>query len=340
MPDLNSIIFFAGLDFHPRLDTIEFTAAILPVALFILFIFFVVTQYFKINYPLSAATALILIITSIRILSNKVIFLSGTEGCYWPNNQSILDDIFFLDTCRIFCYSSIVIFVECILFYFFSRFYHRVGFGAGRKLPRKLTLKGGAQHSNKYFLLTFDDGPSSKWTPQIIEILNSHNIKAIFFVVGKHAEENPEALKQLAGNGMEIGVHSYSHLPLPFLFSGKLDREIRGTVDIIKNLTGQTPRFFRPPWGFYNRRVIETAESYGLKTILWSRSSRDWFLKDPGLIVRETMNGLENGEILLFHDGCKKGVSRKYTVEALPMVLDALKSEGFQPADPSSLTRK
>ena len=211
----------------------------------------------------------------------------------------------------------------------FARVYEKLGFGKGKDCIRELYDK----NVNKTFLLTFDDGPHAKYTPSIIEILNEHGIKAVFFLVGKAVEENREIVQALKDNGMEIAVHSYSHKPLPFLSTKQIEEEIGETVRILTTLTGSPPVFFRPPWGLYNREVLDIAEKHGLKTLLWSCSTRDWKEKSTDQICRNASKGLKSGVILLFHDGCKEGVGRECTVEALPLVAGELKGKGLFPAD-------
>ncbi|MCD4784534.1 MAG: polysaccharide deacetylase family protein [Candidatus Eremiobacteraeota bacterium] len=210
----------------------------------------------------------------------------------------------------------------------FAYIYQRKGVGAGRNITRKLH----PDESRKKYLLTFDDGPSIEWTPRIIEILSENNLKAIFFVVGKEAEEHPDIIRKMDEMGMEIGVHSYSHKPLPFLFTGGIRQEIENTADAIREITGKSPRYFRPPWGLYNKEVLDIAGGNGMKTILWSRSSIDWKESDPGKIRNNVIEKMLAEEILLFHDGCKKGASRGPTVKALPVIIEELGALGFSPA--------
>lgn len=204
---------------------------------------------------------------------------------------------------------------------------YNVETGINKKNPviRKLSVK----EDQKAVLLTFDDGPSSQWTPPILEILKQEQCKAVFFVTGKGAEENSSLIKDLHDAGMEIGVHSYFHLPLPLLSTKSIEREIKETAVVIEKATGKKPKYFRPPWGLFNKQVLNTASKYGLKTMLWSSSSQDWRLKNSDKIVKTALKKLDSGGILLFHDGCKKKASRKPTVEALPHVIKQLEESGF-----------
>lgn len=215
----------------------------------------------------------------------------------------------------------------------FAYYYERRGFGAGRNITRKLDIN----ESQKKYLLTYDDGPSSEWTPRIIEILSRNNIRAIFFVVGKEAEKHPDIIRKMDEMGMEIGVHSHSHKPLPFLSTRGIRQEIEKTADAIRKITGKSPRYFRPPWGLYNKEVLDIAGRNGMKTILWSRSPIDWKERDPDKIRNNATKKISAGEILLFHDGCKKSASRQPTVKALPVVIKELKRMGFSPANPGSI---
>jgi peptidoglycan/xylan/chitin deacetylase (PgdA/CDA1 family) len=274
-----------------------------------LLIFFI-SQYQRINFPLWFILTGYAVLVVLLYVSSKpdfhLFFGSGT-GFY----ASVL----------LLVFSMVSIFVFRLVF-------ERRGFGKGKDLLRRLPVKGDTDQ-NSPCLITFDDGPSGLWTPEILQTLKENGVYAIFFLVGTHSEENPDVVKQIEDAGCEAAVHSYSHKPLPFLFSGKLKEEMEKNYRAVEKITGKRPRFFRPPWGMYNREVLDMAESLGLRTILWSRSSIDWKEKDPDRIIKNSLHDIKPGEIFLFHDGCKKGASRQATARALPAVLKKLKDMGF-----------
>jgi len=299
---------------------------ILSSLLFSGILIFFISQYVRINFISNYLSISLLLIVTIVLL--------------FPEIKAI----------RIFPLSQFPVFIlifAILSLLVFAYFYHKRGFGIGKNIIRQLNSRENVgidssqtqdndrnQKSIKKYLLTYDDGPSIKWTPEIIDILHKRDIRAMFFVVGKEAEKYPEVIRSMNEAEMEICVHSYSHKPLPFLFTESIRQEIKRTTDIIKRITGKSPRYFRPPWGLYNKEVVDIAAENGLTMILWSLSSRDWKERNSGKIRNNVVENISGSEILLFHDGCKRGTSRKSTVESLPVIIDELKEMGYIPATP------
>jgi peptidoglycan/xylan/chitin deacetylase (PgdA/CDA1 family) len=203
-----------------------------------------------------------------------------------------------------------------MVFPFFVSIFEYKGFGCGKNLIRNLE-----NFNEQGVLITFDDGPSSQFTMDMVKILKENKIKAIFFLVGESTEKNTNLIKEMKDGGMELGVHSYSHKPLPFLFTAQIEKEIDKTVQAIKASGTGNPKYFRPPWGLYNKEVIDIVNLRGLKTMLWSKSAKDWSGTSKEEIIKNATNQLNKGDILLFHDGHKEGVSRKETLKALPEII-------------------
>jgi peptidoglycan/xylan/chitin deacetylase (PgdA/CDA1 family) len=171
-------------------------------------------------------------------------------------------------------------------------------------------------------LLTFDDGPSIEWTSKIAGTLKENNIKGVFFIVGKSASKHPQIIKELLQSGMEIGVHSYSHKSLPYLSTKEIEEEIDKTIESIRSASGVTPIYFRPPYGFYNKEVIEIARSRNLTTILWTKNAKDWKKNiSPAEIIDNVTKALKPGDIILFHDGPDENADRKATLNTLPVII-------------------
>ena len=101
----------------------------------------------------------------------------------------------------------------------------------------------------KEVALTFDDGPSGKYTEKALDILKRYNIKATFFVIGMKAEKEPELLKRIADEGHEIGNHTFFHSKLNWINDKKLLNEIKMTSDFIIKTTGAADLLFRPRMG-------------------------------------------------------------------------------------------
>lgn len=114
--------------------------------------------------------------------------------------------------------------------------------------------------SEKVVALTFDDGPSPVWTPQILDELQKAGVKATFFMLGEHVEKYPAIAKRVAKEGHEIGNHTYDHHVLIYYKMDELQKEIKDAEKAIRNITGQTTRYFRPPkagLGLKRRKRLE-----------------------------------------------------------------------------------
>ncbi len=172
--------------------------------------------------------------------------------------------------------------------------------------------------------LTFDDGPDERSTKKIVEILALANTPATFFVIGKNAEKNPTLLKQIHDSGHTIGNHSYSHSNGIGLFSSaKLKSDIEHCSQVIQEITGVTPVYFRPPFGVTNPRYASVLKQLALTSVGWSLRSFDTSAKNEQNLLHRITSQLKPGSIVLLHD--TKGV----TVEILPALINYCKQNNL-----------
>jgi peptidoglycan/xylan/chitin deacetylase (PgdA/CDA1 family) len=167
--------------------------------------------------------------------------------------------------------------------------------------------------------------------PQLIEILEKHQIKTTFFVSGSWCKKFPESVKALYDAGHEIGSHSNTHTDMVTLDRDGLLREIDLCNEKIANITGQAPTLFRMPSGSYNDLVIETIRSRGMIPIQWDCDSLDYRNPTPDAMRERIMGKLQNGSILLFHSGAQN------TPTALPDILQAIDDAGSEIVPVSAL---
>lgn len=176
----------------------------------------------------------------------------------------------------------------------------------------------------KKIALTFDDGPSPIWTPQILYELKKTNVKATFFMIGHHVKEYPEVAKQVAKDGHLIANHGYAHSVLIYYTPEEIEEEIKYTEHVIKEITGRTTKYFRPPKAWVWPNVKEKIRSMGYEVVLWSLNSKDWVTFDHRYIVKYILRNIKNGDILLFHDSggvfAREGGDRSQTVAAIPLL--------------------
>lgn len=181
--------------------------------------------------------------------------------------------------------------------------------------------------------ITFDDGPSPKYTPKILDVLAEKNVRATFFLTGRHIEKYPDVAKRIVAEGHEIGNHTYSHKDLfPARRKVAVNQIKKGQKAIRENL-GITSDLFRPPRGLYTNAVRQMVVSRGYTMVLWTISSVDWRGLSAKRIAARIQKYIHNGAIILFHDSGAllkaEGASRENTVKALPLVIDLLRDSGY-----------
>ena len=166
------------------------------------------------------------------------------------------------------------------------------------------------------------------WTDDLNDILNileKHNAKAVFFVTGDWARNNPDAVKAIDSAGHEIGNHGDHHKHMPNLSKEEIASEIQGCHNAVYEITGKDMSLFRAPYSDWNDITIDVAHMMGYSAINQSVDSLDW--KDYGVdaIIKQVCENkhLENGSIILLHNGSK------YTKDALDVMLTNLEAMGY-----------
>jgi peptidoglycan/xylan/chitin deacetylase (PgdA/CDA1 family) len=182
-----------------------------------------------------------------------------------------------------------------------------------------------AKTTEKIIALSFDDGPVAEKTTAILDILKDYQAEAAFFCTGKNMAENESILKRIPQDGHIIGNHSYSHDRFFDLFSSRrMLREMQGTSRVCKNVTGLSPRFFRPPYGVTNPNLKKSVLRGGFISIGWSVRSFDTIIKNDDRLINRILNRLRPGAILLLHD------TPDITIRILPQLLKAIREKGYR----------
>jgi len=188
--------------------------------------------------------------------------------------------------------------------------------------------------SDKVVALTFDDGPSPEWTPKILDALKVAGVKATFFMLGEHVERYPDIAKRVAKEGHEIGNHTYDHHVLVYYKMEELEKEIKDAERIIKNVTGQTTKYFRPPKAWLTPEEKVKIKAMGYKIILWSLNSKDWVTFDDKYVIKYILRNIRPGDIILFHDSggvfSTEGGDRSETVKVVPRLIEKLRGKGYK----------
>lgn len=187
----------------------------------------------------------------------------------------------------------------------------------------RFVIRRGSERGLK-LALTFDDGPHPAFTPKLVQILKEAQVPATFFMIGHMAESYPDMVKLASDNGFEIANHTFSHVTLTKLTDDQVDTEYRATNDMIKKLTGKTPRFCRPPGGDYDLNVLEAAYGLGLTTVLWTDDPGDYMNPGDSELLESETAKISAGGIILLHDGSQD------TVDTLAKFIASCKRRGYR----------
>jgi len=182
---------------------------------------------------------------------------------------------------------------------------------------------------DKYIYLTFDDGPSDRYTPELLDMLKAFEIKATFFVVASQAAENPQLIERMKDEGHMIALHSLEHKCPLFQSARQTQNDMERAVDIMTSL-GVDIHFFRPPWGTLNLALKKQIRERGLEMVLWSVMAEDWqadITEDE--ISERLLSRTGNGSIVCLHDGRGSNDAPARTIAALRKTIPAWKSAGY-----------
>jgi peptidoglycan/xylan/chitin deacetylase (PgdA/CDA1 family) len=175
-------------------------------------------------------------------------------------------------------------------------------------------------------VLTFDDGPDPRYTPQILRTLREHDVRAMFFVCGEVAGYQPDLLREMAADGHLVGNHSWSHPLMSSLSPSGIRKEIESTSEVIERTLGAPPLWFRAPYGAWNRQAFEIGAELGMEPLAWTVDTLDWTTPGTDRIVRAVLEGAGPGVVVLSHDA---GGNRSQSVAALRRYLPDLLDDGY-----------
>lgn len=169
--------------------------------------------------------------------------------------------------------------------------------------------------------LTFDDGPSTKYTEKLLKGLKKRGVKATFFLTGERISYSKKIVKRMKKDGHVIGNHTYTHIDLAKTGYNEAKKEIEDTNNAIKEITGEKPKFLRPPYGDWNEKLLEETD---MSIVLWSVDPEDWKDRNADVVAKRVIKSTRPGDIILLHDIF--GTS----VDAALKIVDELQSKGYQ----------
>lgn len=178
--------------------------------------------------------------------------------------------------------------------------------------------------------LTFDDGPNPSVTPRLLRLLDDHQVRATFFLVGRNVRRYPALTAEIASRGHEIGNHTHNHMPMPVLPRSMMLREMERASHAIHAATGQWPHLFRPPMGWFSRSMLRTLAESGYRPILGDVHPQDTTRPGADEIVRRVLERVGPGSIVILHDGSALGpVDRHQSVDAAETLISHLHGESY-----------
>lgn len=182
-----------------------------------------------------------------------------------------------------------------------------------------------AQTTKKTVALTFDDGPLPEYTPRILDILKAHQVKAVFFCIGRHIPDNEDLLQRIHEEGHVIGNHSYCH---DFWFDmynwRRMELDLLNMNDMAENVLDVQPRLFRPPYGVTNPNLATAVRKTNMTAIGWNIRSLDTVAKDEQKLLEHILSKLKPGAVILLHDTCR------ITADILPALIEGIRQRGYE----------
>ena len=206
-----------------------------------------------------------------------------------------------------------------------------VGVTSGEEVSVETVVaaRAPAPTTQKVVALTFDDGPSAKWTPYVLEILRSRGVLATFCMVGSAVNNAPAVAAQVAAAGHQMCNHSMSHdLEMTKGDQARMDYELGGGRSAMEAAGLPAPAFFRPPGGFMSDPLIAAARAQGERILMWKVDTKDW---QRSATVESVLANMRQqvvpGAIILLHDA--GGENRFTSLAVLAGLIDELKAQGY-----------
>jgi peptidoglycan/xylan/chitin deacetylase (PgdA/CDA1 family) len=172
--------------------------------------------------------------------------------------------------------------------------------------------------------LTFDDGPDPRSTPYFLDALARLDVHATFFLLGTQLATAPDIAKRIVAEGHEVAVHGWSHTPHLLRTPPAIMADVRRARDLVSEVTGAVPRYWRPPHGIPTGAGLLAARRLGLRPALWTVDGRDWQARATAATISARVRpGLCAGAVVLLHDSDVTSArdSWRAALEAVPLIV-------------------
>lgn len=188
-----------------------------------------------------------------------------------------------------------------------------------------------AAENKKYVALTFDDGPSGRFTQQLLDGLALRGAKCTFLLCGYRMKQYPELTQRIFQEGHEIGYHGFSHDSMQQMSRRKIGQELMDSQALLPE--DCDPVFVRPPGGFVTDGIRQVAEVRNLAILSWSVDPKDWATKSVAAIEQSVLKTVKDGDVVLLHDMSAS------SVQAALDIVDELQRQGYRFVTASELAK-
>lgn len=184
----------------------------------------------------------------------------------------------------------------------------------------------------KKLALTYDDGPNDPYTMRLLEVLERHQVRATFFMIGQFVRQRPEIARAVAKAGHVIGNHSFTHPNLIFSSVRQTRIELEECQRALADVLGEHSSLFRPPFGGRRPATLRVARWLGLEPVMWNVTCYDWKTTSPDYVESRAARQVRGGDVILLHDGGHRGIGadRAHTVAATERLITRYKAQGFK----------
>lgn len=190
-----------------------------------------------------------------------------------------------------------------------------------KDLPASPIYRGHPEKKMVAFLINVSWG--TEHIPGILKILKENDIQASFFIEGQWAQENKNYLQMIVEQKHVIGNHAYNHPNMANLNENEIKEQIEKTNEILEAIIKEQPRWFAPPSGSFNEKVVQMADEAKMETILWTVDTIDWKNPSVSVMINRVINNIHPGATILMHPTLA-------VVNGLETLIEEIETEGYK----------